>query len=91
MYEMYTLDELKMVLRLMPTQTVREWITVELARIDAVRQAAERFEAIEAAERRQPRRVAKARHLASCLFMDGRWLCAADCRHHVIVDVDAEP
>lgn len=29
-------------------------------------------------------------HLASCLFEGGRWFCAADCPHHVIVDVDAE-
>lgn len=32
----------------------------------------------------------KGRHLASCLFMDGRWFCAADCEHHVIVDVEAK-
>jgi hypothetical protein len=30
-------------------------------------------------------------HLASCLFEGGQWFCAADCRHHVIVDVDAKP
>lgn len=29
------------------------------------------------------------KHLASCLFEGGRWFCAADCPHHVIVDVDA--
>jgi hypothetical protein len=59
MYEMYSLDELKRVLRLMPTQTVREWVTVERQRIDAVQHAAERLEAIEQAEARQPRRVAR--------------------------------
>jgi hypothetical protein len=59
MYEMYSLDELKRVLRLMPTQTVREWVTVERQRIDAVEQAASRLEALEQAERRQPRRVAR--------------------------------
>jgi hypothetical protein len=30
------------------------------------------------------------RHLASCVQIDGRWFCAADCRHHVVVDVEAE-
>lgn len=29
-------------------------------------------------------------HLSSCLWVGDRWFCAADCRHHVIVDVDAE-
>lgn len=28
-------------------------------------------------------------HLASCLYLNGRWFCAADCPLHVIVDVDA--
>jgi hypothetical protein len=26
-------------------------------------------------------------HLSSCLWTGARWLCAADCRHHVIVDL----
>lgn len=30
------------------------------------------------------------RHLASCQVIEGRWFCAGDCPHHVIVDVDAE-
>jgi hypothetical protein len=32
-----------------------------------------------------------ARHLASCVLINGIWCCAADCPHHVIVDVDAAP
>jgi hypothetical protein len=33
---------------------------------------------------------AKAKHLASCQQINEVWFCAADCPHHVIVDVDAE-
>ena len=38
----------------------------------------------------EPMRAERQRHLASCLFENGRWFCAADCPHHVIVDVEAE-
>lgn len=31
-----------------------------------------------------------ARHLSACIRTDDGWFCAADCRHHVVRDVDAE-
>jgi hypothetical protein len=36
------------------------------------------------------RRTQAKRHLASCVQVAGRWLCAADCDLHVVVDVEAE-
>ncbi len=47
MYEMYSLDELKIVLRLRRSEDLPDWIAREHERIEAVRQAAERFEAVE--------------------------------------------
>lgn len=41
------------------------------------------------ARKRQAEKDRRQRHLASCVFVNGVWLCAADCRHHVIVDAEA--